>query len=153
MKTAEHVEYLLRRGKNPKELQELGFPKRVITRLRRQLKEEKMAAQVKVPEVKTGVKTSSKLSTTLDKSAVIQEQELESLENDLNELKDRIKHLEAACAENASLEELKVHLDGTPALGLKHRFKCSCGASGFVAMHIQCTKCGQETWWGWFPKE
>jgi ribosomal protein L37E len=51
------------------------------------------------------------------------------------------------------IEELQNCLDGTPALGLKHHFKCHCGASGFVALHIKCTKCGRESWWGWFPRE
>ena len=36
MKTTEHVEYLLRQGRKPKELLELGFPKQVITRVRRE---------------------------------------------------------------------------------------------------------------------
>jgi len=22
-----------------------------------------------------------------------------------------------------------------------------------VALHIQCTKCGKETWWGWWPEK
>ncbi len=33
MKVTEHVEQLLRQGHKPKELEELGFPKRVITRV------------------------------------------------------------------------------------------------------------------------
>lgn len=61
-------------------------------------------------------------------------------------LESQFKTLEAL------LGDTEARLDSTPALGLKQRFKCSCGASGFVALHIQCTKCGRETWWGWFPK-
>ena len=51
MKITEHVERLLRQGKKPKELVELGFPKRVVTRVHRQLRKEKTAVQTKVPEV------------------------------------------------------------------------------------------------------
>ena len=40
MKITEHVEHLLRQRRKPKELIELGFPKRVVTRVRRQLREE-----------------------------------------------------------------------------------------------------------------
>ena len=37
MKVTEHVERLLRQGRKPKELIELGFPKSVVTRVRRQM--------------------------------------------------------------------------------------------------------------------
>jgi hypothetical protein len=43
MKASKHVEKLLRQGRNPKELVELGFPKSVVTKVRRQLKKEKAA--------------------------------------------------------------------------------------------------------------
>ena len=49
MKVTEHVEYLLRQGRKPKELVELGFPKLVVTRVRRQLRKHKAAPQTKVP--------------------------------------------------------------------------------------------------------
>ena len=45
MKVTEHVERLLRQGKKPKELVELGFPKRVVTRVHRQLRKEKTTVQ------------------------------------------------------------------------------------------------------------
>jgi len=57
MKVTEHVEHLLRKGYKPKELVELGFPKRVVSRVRRQLKEEKASPQRKVPEAIAQVKT------------------------------------------------------------------------------------------------
>lgn len=53
--------------------------------------------------------------------------------------------IETLGATECSLEEIEASLDGTPALGLKQRFKCSCGVSSFVALHIKCTKCGKET--------
>ena len=36
MKVTEQVEHLLQQGRKPKELVELGFPKSVVTRVRRQ---------------------------------------------------------------------------------------------------------------------
>ena len=51
MKTTEHVEYLLRQGRKPKELLELGFPKQVITRVRRELREEREPWKVIAKEV------------------------------------------------------------------------------------------------------
>jgi hypothetical protein len=44
MKVTEHVEHLLRQGHKPKELVALGFSKRVVTRARRRLKEERASA-------------------------------------------------------------------------------------------------------------
>ena len=49
MKVTEHVEHLLKQGRKPKELVESGFPKSVVTRVRRQLGKEKAAPQTKVP--------------------------------------------------------------------------------------------------------
>lgn len=43
-------------------------------------------------------------------------------------------------------------LFGDPLAGLKENFKCDCGAKGEVAVSIKCTKCGKETWRGWWPK-
>lgn len=152
MKTTEHVEYLLRQGRRPKELLELGFPKQVITKVRRQLRQQKTVQQVKVPKGKGRAKGSPQPQVTSGDDTVTVEQKLASIESYLNELKGRLELLEAAVAESTSLEDIEVRLDGTPTLGLKNRFECECGASGLVALHIQCTKCGRETWWGWFPK-
>ncbi len=50
MKVTEHIEHLLRQGRKPTELMELGFPKSVVTRVRRQLKDEKTGLQPKTPK-------------------------------------------------------------------------------------------------------
>jgi ParB family chromosome partitioning protein len=44
----------------------------------------------------------------------------------------------------------KLHDD--PLVGLRQDFKCDCGAKREVAVHIMCTKCGKDTWRGWWPK-
>ena len=39
------------------------------------------------------------------------------------------------------------------AYRLRETFTCrSCEATQYVAERIKCTQCGDETWWGWFPK-
>lgn len=53
MKVTEHIEELLRQGRKPKELIELGFPKSVVTRVRRRLRDEKAASRVDYTKVKT----------------------------------------------------------------------------------------------------
>ena len=152
MKPTEHVEYLLRQGRKPKELLALGFPKRVITKVRRQLEEEKIAQQVKMTKAGHKAKGCPQPSVVSEGNMETMYKKLASLESELSELKGRIELLESARAESASVEDIEARLDDTPAIGLKHRFKCDCGASGLVALHIKCTKCGKETWWGWFPK-
>ena len=143
MKMMKHVEQLLKQGRKPKELVELGFAKSVVTRVGRQLKEEKAAKGR--GEVKSHPQPSAVSS---DEIAPI-EQRLASLESEIRELDTRVDVLEAI---GTDLEDIEARLSGTPALGLRRRFTCPCGASGFLALHIQCTKCGRETWWGWFPE-
>ena len=142
MKVTEHVEHLLRQGKKPKELIELGFPKRVVTRVRRQLREEGAMPRSKTQTARTEV-------TPLAEVTAVQP-EPGSLEAKVNELEGRVEILETAVAE---LYDIENRLDGTPDLGLKNHFECECGASGLVALRIRCTKCGRETWWGWFPEK
>jgi hypothetical protein len=141
MKVTEHVEHLLREGRKPKELVELGFPKRVVTRVRRQLKEEKPVPQSRAKKGSTGV-------TPLVQTTPVQPR-LESLERKVEQLENRLDELETLID---AVEEINTHLHGTPDFGLKNRFKCDCGSSGYVALHIKCTKCGRETWWGWHPQ-
>jgi hypothetical protein len=149
MKVTEHVENLLRQGRNAKELVQLGFPKSVITRVRRQLKQEKEGQQVKLTRNKAGDKSEAQpLSASPLGNAPI-EQQLVSLEIKLRNLETQVKILKTI---ESSVQAIEARIEGTPALGLKQHFKCQCGTSGLVALHIQCTKCGRKTWWGWFPK-
>jgi len=62
MKTTKHVEELLRQGRKPKELVELGFPKSVVTRVHRQLKEEKTARGAKGEKGGARARSHSQLS-------------------------------------------------------------------------------------------
>ena len=65
MKVTTHVDYLLRQGRSPKELVELGFRKSVVTRVRRQLREEKTALQPKTSKRMLKANSQSQPSTTL----------------------------------------------------------------------------------------
>jgi ParB/RepB/Spo0J family partition protein len=38
----------------------------------------------------------------------------------------------------------------SPLTMLRKTFECDCGAKGQVAVHIKCTKCGKDTWHGWW---
>lgn len=144
MKVTEHIEHLLRQGRKPKELVELGFPKQVITRVRRQLKVEKTASQMRTQEGKVQAVVARPAETELVKPTP------GALETKVQQLESRAEALESLGAE---LEDLETRIDGTPALGLKHCFKCDCGVSGFVAVRIKCTKCGRETYRGWWPEK
>jgi hypothetical protein len=139
MKVTKHVEKLLREGHKPKELLELGFSKLVITKVRRRLKEEKKARELGTPELEKTPVEQNLTSAELATDAMVQRR-LSFVKNELEKLNEEIAALEGK-------------LEGTPSLGLRHHFKCDCGASGFVAVHIHCTKCKKETWWGWQPKK
>jgi len=69
MKVTEHVERLLRQGKRPKELVELGFSKSVVTRVSRRLREEKAVSQKQVrsgaPQADTQLQTSPESPETM----------------------------------------------------------------------------------------
>jgi hypothetical protein len=150
MKVTEHVEHLLRQGRKPRELIELGFPKSVVTRVRRRLREEKTGTHLGTGKVKGREESHFQSTATphLEMTPVLQK--LESLESKIQQLESRVEASEALGAELADIE---TRINGTPALGLKHHFKCDCGASGYVALRIKCTKCGRETWWGWHPEQ
>ena len=150
MKATDHVEYLLRQGKKPKELLALGFSKSVVTRVSRQLKEEKTALQPKTSKDRAEAKSRPQASAGASMEMAPIQQKLESLESQIQGLETRVEGLEAL---GTDLEDIQDRLNATPTVGLRHRFKCHCGAAGFVALHIQCTKCGRESYWGWFPKE
>lgn len=142
MKVTKHVEKLLREGRKPKELIELGFPKSVVTKVRRQLREEKTAPQSRTQKGRS--KVTPPVETTLVQARP------GSLEGKVRQLETRVQSLEAT---SAKIEDIETRLHGTPALGLRQRFKCDCGSSGYVAIHIKCTKCGREDYWGWWPEK
>jgi len=152
MKTTEHIEYLLRQGKKPKELQELGFPKRVITRVSRRLRQEKHKPTDDLTKTENVVSGVGETAVVTNNAIAALESRLAAMDSDLKKLKEQTSELQEAVLEAVTSEDLKEQLSGTIGLGLKQRFECQCGATGFVAMRVRCTKCGRESWWGWFAK-
>ncbi len=51
-------------------------------------------------------------------------------------------------------EEVRIistKLQGTLGYDVYHNFKCdSCSSQGAVAISLKCTKCGRESWRGWY---
>jgi len=93
MKVTEHVERLLRQGKRPKELVELGFSKSVVTRVSRRLREEKAVSQKQVrsgaPQADTQLQTSPESPETM---ATIW-QKVQSMATDLKRIDSLIEVL------------------------------------------------------------
>ncbi|MBL7166808.1 MAG: hypothetical protein ISS55_10035 [Dehalococcoidales bacterium] len=130
MKTTEHVECLLRQGRKPKELVELGFPKQVVTRVRRQLREEREPRKVTAKKVIGAAKDQPQPPAPSVQPPTRILEILTTLDAKYGELLDRLSAIEAVQAESVSLKDLEGRLDGTPALGLRHRFVCQCGELG-----------------------
>lgn len=50
------------------------------------------------------------------------------------------------------LEAVSSDLQRTLGYAIQKVFKCeSCGSEGLVASQVLCSKCGKESWWGWWP--
>ena len=67
-------------------------------------------------------------------------------------------HMKAAVAQmkniGSQVEVISEGLRGTAGYNLSKTFKCgSCNAVGIVAIKVKCNQCGQENWWGWWPKK
>ena len=153
MKTAEHVEFLLKQGKKPRELEELGFSKHIITRVRRQLKEEREQQKQTMQETVSGHKNQRESPIPHVQQPTGLLELLNTLDKKYGEVLGRLSAMEAAKAEFVSSSDLEERLAGTPALSLRYRYQCECGESGYVALRMQCTNCGRECWWGWSPEQ
>ena len=97
MKATEHIEQLLRQGRKPKELVELGFPKPVVTRVRRQLRQEKATLHPKVPKGKADTKARSQASAG------------SPVESALQKVDNLVKALPELVALLAAAQELGAH--------------------------------------------
>ena len=50
----------------------------------------------------------------------------------------------------SQIRDITRGLQNTLGYNIKRDFKCqSCSANGSVAIHVKCTQCGKENWWGW----
>jgi hypothetical protein len=220
MKVTKHVEQLLRQGRKPKELIELGFPKSTVTRVYRQLKEEKATLKAKAPEETAQAETHLQIPPESPETIATIWQKVQSMANDLlridsliqvlsevatvitaarefgNYMHDTCPHQKEAlctlwtwssegdipadigepvapddekgewhikpsplyCAMcpfpfEDRLDDVEDKLLANPLSGARDVTCQGCGAKGMVATSIKCTKCGRETYLGWWPKK
>ena len=93
MKVNEHVKRLLEQGRRPKELIELGFPKSVVNRVRRQLRKQKAAPQTKVPEGTAEAETHLQIPPESPDRIAAVEQKLQSMATDIQKVDSLVKAL------------------------------------------------------------
>ena len=98
MKATDHVEYLLRQGKKPKELLALGFSKSIVTRVRKRLKEEKAAARTKAPKGRAEAKSLPQPSMTSPTEMEPIQQKLAYLESEIQKVENLAKGLPEVAA-------------------------------------------------------
>ena len=54
----------------------------------------------------------------------------------------------------STVESMMASLQGTVGYGAHESFICSgCQSQGNVAAKLNCTACGEENWWGWWPPQ
>ena len=94
------------------------------------------------------------------------------MQDTVNQLSERLYQLEAAMQQtgqmqqqfqalvdqlqaiNGRVESLMNGLQGTVGFGAHQSFVCSgCQSQGNVAARLNCTACGEENWWGWWPPQ
>ena len=55
---------------------------------------------------------------------------------------------------SARLESIMSTVHGTVGFGARQSFTCrNCQSRGYVAARLNCTSCGEENWWGWWPQK
>lgn len=54
----------------------------------------------------------------------------------------------------SKVEGIMANMQGTVGYGARQTFVCSsCQNQGHVAAKLNCTVCGEENWWGWWPPQ
>jgi len=127
MKMSKQVEHLLRQGHKPKELEELGFPKRSITRVRRRLRKEKAASKTKAPEGSHQGETHLQIPPESPETMATIWQKVQSMANDLQRIDSLIQ----------ALSEVKVLMAAARRIGTYRREICPYQKDGI---------CTLETW-------
>jgi len=52
------------------------------------------------------------------------------------------------------IDDVEDKASDDPFSRARYQITCnSCGSKGWIATNIKCTKCGRETYWGWWPKK
>jgi hypothetical protein len=127
MKVSKHVEKLLRQGRKPKELIELGFSKSIVTRIHRQLRKEKVALEGKVPKQLAQAETQLLTPPESPDTIATIWQKVQSMANDLETIDILVK----------ALPEVTVLIAATRHLGTFRRETCS---------YVKDGLCTLDTW-------
>jgi hypothetical protein len=146
-------------------------------------KHAKSAKAVLTPEkppqlLPQGLSPSEMLSSKNDNPK--QSQPSNPLEESLADLTERVKKLEMSIEnlqkqnidspetvkENSKLTDEQLSrldeqvadiaekLKGTAGYNINKTYTCrQCGSVGIVGIRVRCNQCGQEDWWGWWPKK
>jgi predicted nucleic acid-binding Zn-ribbon protein len=79
---------------------------------------------------------------------------LEMLEKKINANSDAPNQSALVRKLESKIEEIESNLSDSLSYKIRRKFECGhCHTKGFVAVNIRCTKCGKETWSGWYPKK
>ncbi len=78
-------------------------------------------------------------------------------EEALAKLEARMAALETVAAHvdglHSWLQELDADVKETPLHGFRARFECECGSRKLLAIQVKCTSCGEEKWFGQWPRK
>ena len=104
--------------------------------------------------------------------APVAEGDSEALQLTIDQLSQRLAQLESSMQQteqlrsefqawvgqlqttNSTVEILMASLQATVGYGAHESFICSsCQSQGNVAAKLNCTACGEENWWGWWPTQ
>jgi hypothetical protein len=114
MKVTKHIEQLLKQGHKPREIVELGFPKRVVTRVYRQLRKEKATSWEKESKIAHQEKTQVTIPPGSSGEIATIWQKVQSMANDLQRIDSLIQ----------ALSEASIIITAARKLGTNRRDDC-----------------------------
>ena len=79
------------------------------------------------------------------------EQALQQANKMQQELQALLEQLQSV---NKQVDSITSSIQGTVGFEARQTFICqSCHSKGQVAARLNCTACGEENWWGWWPPQ
>ena len=107
--------------------------------------------QVGAPVAAAPAAVDNELVERLDKMEKSLAEMRQLLDATKQELKSETGHREAIATELADVQK---GLTATIGYRAQETFKCtSCQTVGEVAAPLNCTHCGHQNWWGWWPPQ
>jgi hypothetical protein len=112
-----------------------------------QLKKEKAVSSTpppSAPRLSPSKSSTQARSAPVANKAINQSGEIRILRATVTDLQKRLAKMEIAMAEAQQ----------NRGPNINKMFHCdSCESHGLVAFSSKCTKCGKQTWWGWWPQK